>query len=222
MAKTREFQDWFTITYCDRDGYAAASKAAFQDVQDATVGWAANGLMFLLNSALNHMEADEEYLEIGTYGGRSLVAALRWNDKRAQVLDPFANTVPTVRERWELAIDTFGIRDRITLHEVFAERFEAPLPPIGVFLYDGNHDAGHTYEGLKRFEPYLADNAIIVVDDYSIPGGWNQTPYPGYSMNPEPVKTDTDRWLAENRDRATLLALTPWTHQQAIICYERN
>lgn len=222
MANVQDFQSWFTSTYFNREAFEATSKERFQDLQDATVGWAANGLMTVINAAVGFMNEGEEYLEIGTYGGRSLIAALRDNNKRAQVLDPFANTVPTVRERWEQAVDQFGVRDRITLYEEFAEKFEGNLPPIGVFMYDGNHDSGHTYEGLKRFEPFLADRAIIIVDDYSIPGGSAQQVFPGHRVSHEPVRTDTERWLIENRDRTTLLTLTPWTHQQAIICYERN
>jgi hypothetical protein len=221
MARIQDFQDWFTSHYCNRDQFELDAHT-FQDVQDATAGWAANGVMYLLNNALSFMDEGEQYLEIGTYGGRSLVGALRNNDKRAQVIDPFLNTAPTVRPAWEKAIDDFGVRDRVTLHETLAENFDFDLPPIGVFFYDGNHDAGHTYEGLKRFEKYLSDEAIIIVDDIMIPGGPDQMPFEGYHPNSLPVKIDVTRWLLESNGQASTLVVTPWTFQQAVICYERK
>lgn len=221
MANVQDFQQWFTSHYCDKEGFAKSSRE-FQCVQDATRGWAANGLMYILNAASSFLDDDEEYLEIGTYGGRSLIAALRDNDRRAQVIDPFVNTAPQVRVGWEQAIDQFGMRDRVTLHEAFAEQFSDDLPKIGLFFYDGNHDSGHTYEGLKRFEPFLSDKAIIIVDDYMITATPIQDTFPGHHAQPYPVQSDTDRWLRENQQTAKLLTVTPWTFQQAIICYERN
>ena len=222
MAKLDKFIDWLQSIPENRESFEEDARERFQEIQDATAGWAANGLMHVLNCAVYEMDDGEEYLEIGTYGGRSLVAALQDCDKRARVIDPFANTAEGVRPAWEKAVDQFGVRDRITLYETFAEQFDDELPPIGVFFYDGNHDAGHTYEGLVRFEKYLADKAIIIVDDYAIPGGGNQQVYPGHVASSLPVKADTDRWITENSDRATLITVTPWTFQQAIIRYERN
>lgn len=221
MARTREFQAWLANSYADQDTFLEVAED-FQDIQEATHGWAANGLMYLLNASLDFMEDDEQYFELGTYGGRSLAGALRGNQHKAQVIDAFLNCPANIRPSWEEAMLQFDVRDRITLHETLAEEFDAPLPPIGVFFYDGNHDAGHTYEGLKRFEQNLADHAIIIVDDIRIKAGLEQTPFPGHTHWDYPVERDVYRWLKENEDKATLLLITPWTFQQAIISYERN
>jgi len=221
MTDTSGFTSWFASEFPDKETFEANFET-FASIQDATHGWAAKGLMYVLNRALSFMDDNEDYLEIGTYGGRSVIAALKDNNRIAHVIDPFMVTGEAVRPSWFAQTKAFGIRDRICLHEVLAEEFDAELPPIGVFFYDGNHDSGHTYEALKKFEPFLADRAIIIVDDFGIHGGNNQTAYPGHRISPKPVTTDTERWLTENRDKATLFTVTPWSYEQAIITYERN
>ncbi len=188
-------------------------------------GWAAVGLMNLLNFGVKCMDPEEEYLEIGTFGGRSLVGALYDNDRLAQVFDPFGSEHSEPEEilrSWNKTINEYGIEDRITFYRMYCEQFRGQLPKIGLFLYDGNHDSGHTYEGLKNFEGYLADKSIIIVDDYEIYGGDAQRVFPGHTLDRSlPVKRDTDRWLSETPE-ATLIQVTPWTHKQAIIQYEKN
>ncbi|MCG8432018.1 MAG: class I SAM-dependent methyltransferase, partial [Candidatus Omnitrophica bacterium] len=118
------------------------------------------------------------------------------------------------------AVDHFDVRSRITLHQAYSENFDQELPKIGVLFYDGNHDHGFTYESLVKFTPFLADEALIIVDDYEIVGGNDQKPYEGYGPHPKPVKSDVDRWLREN-EQSSLVQITPWTHQQAIIAFKR-
>jgi hypothetical protein len=227
MAKTAEFFDWFHKAFADRESFDEYAKFAFCDVFENTGGWASLGKLYVLHTAMTHLdrETKEEYLEIGTYCGRSLIGALWHNDARAQVIDPFELFLPDgerIYKGWKKAIDSYNIGERITLHKVLCQDFEGNLPPIGVFYYDGNHDSGHTYEGLKRFVSYLADKAIILIDDYMIPGGNAQSVFPGYNLDVStPVKTDVDKWLSENPD-ATLEAILPWEHQTALIRYERN
>ena len=209
----------------DRDSLEATSRDLYNEVVVNTGGWASTAKMHILNTALRCMEADEQYLEIGSYVGRSLVGALLDNDKSAQVIDPFELFLPdgnTIHKAWTKAITDFGVADRVNLHKTLCADFNSGLPPIGVYYYDGDHDSGHTYEGLKKFEQYLTDSALIIVDDYLIFGGNAQTPYPGHSVDVEtPVKTDTDRWVAETKE-AELVCILPWEDQSAVIRYERN
>jgi len=192
-------------------------------------GWCHQETMFFLNLVVGHfLNQDEQYLEIGTYCGKSLVAALYKNYAKAQVIEPFEKHLPDgvhIRSKWVENISRFGLgsENRVTLHNEKCEQFDGDLPEIGVFYYDGNHDSGHTYEALKKYEKYLADNAIIIVDDYYIGGGDAQTPYPGYDVvDGHPVKVDTDRWVSENQDKARIVWIMPCENHQAVILYRRN
>ena len=198
-------------------------------------GWCESHTMNLINFAITEcLEEGEEYLEIGSYCGKSLGAALHNNNRKAQVIEPFDLFLPDgkfIQSEWERHLKSLGIRDRVNLHKMDYMNFDGVLPKIGVFYYDGNHELGYTYHGLKKFEPYLSDNAIIIVDDYNIGGDkislaqtiayclkFNE---PVYKHSSKPVKTDTDRWLSENKN-AELIGVTPHTNSQAIIIYQRN
>lgn len=199
------------------------AESRFGNITRTTGGWASNCKLYFLNLAMLYLEQDEQYLEIGSYQGRSIVGALYQNETRAQVIDPFELFLPdglAIYNEWRSTISRFGIADRITLHKTLCQNFDKPLPPIGVFYYDGDHDSGHTYEGLKKFERYLSRSALIIVDDYSIFGGPAQRPYPGHEfvMN-NPVEVDVNRWLAET-PKAKLVTILPWENKSAVIYYE--
>lgn len=187
-------------------------------------GWCPVPLMQLLASAVgNFCDDNKTYLEIGSFCGRSLAAALKINNVKAIVIDPL-NLITgngTTETLWNQTVDKFHLRDRITLFKDFAENFVGQLPPIGVFFYDGNHDSGHTYEALNKFSHYLASRAIIIIDDYNIHGGNQQEVYPGHTLDIQyPVKTDTERWIKENKDKIKDVFYTTWLNGQAIILYE--
>lgn len=198
------------------------ARAIFAD-EEKLQGWCPAPTMWLLNAALSCLQDNEEYLEIGTFCGRSLAAALKGNNARANVIDPLNLWTQngTIEEIWNKNVDACGIRDRVTLHQQFAENFCGDLPKIGVFFYDGNHDSGHTYEALRKYQPYLSSSAIIIVDDYNIFGGDAQNTFSGHATDViAPVQTDTDRWVRENRKHVKFCITTPWLNGQAILLYE--
>lgn len=198
------------------------SRSIFSD-EEKLQGWCPAPTMWLLNAAVACMQDDEQYLEIGTFCGRSLAAALKGNNAKAQVIDPLNLWTQngTTEEIWNKNMNVCGVRDRITLHQQFAENFSEGLPKIGVFFYDGNHDSGHTYEALCKYKSYLSDSAIIIVDDYNIYGGEEQKIFRGHITDViAPVKTDTDRWVRENIKHVKFCITTPWLNGQAILLYE--
>jgi predicted O-methyltransferase YrrM len=184
-------------------------------------GWASAGLMSLMNQAVGEcISPDEYYLEIGTYAGRSLAGALQGNHALAYVIDNFWDSqslLPTFKHN----IKTFAIDDRVAYYEGNAETFTESLPKIGVMFYDANHDRGYTHFNLNKFESFLSDEAIIIIDDLEIEAGLGHTTYPGYEMKSmTPVLDDTIQWLREH-PKSDLMMLTPWTFKQAWIHYRR-
>lgn len=193
--------------------------------EDKIQGWCPVPLMEILNRYVGAMKQDQSYLEIGTFCGRSLIAALKDNSANAIVIDPLNLWTQNgnIKDIWDSNIDRFNVRNRITLYRQYTESFCSKLPSIGIFFYDGNHDSGHTYEALNKFREYLADEAIIIVDDYNIYGGDSQNVFSGHQLDLNcPVKTDTDRWTSENKDSIRSVTYTPWLNGQAIIQYARN
>ncbi len=183
-------------------------------------GWCDPNLMSILNDlATNCLEKNEKYLEIGTFVGRSLTASLKNNNAEAVVIDPFIDGEHVYKE-WERNIFNAGISSRVTLYKQPCESVNFLNHQIGLFLYDGCHDSGHTYEGLKQFSKYLSKPSIIVVDDVHIYGGYQQNVFPGHKLDVErPVMTDTVRWLSEVPN-SQCLAITPYCHGQMFILYK--
>lgn len=212
MARVDQFKDWYKAYRGSSSWQLAGSEedqAEWNEYIKNTGGWCSAGTLRLLNYAVSHcLLDDEQYLEIGTYCGRSLCGALRNNDVLAQVIDPFDLFLPDgkrIREAWEIAINRFDVHDRVTLHRAFAEQFDGDLPKIGVYYYDGSHEVSDSYKNLVLFERFLADEAIVIVDDVAMP-----------EVAPDIVK------YVEQRDYIELLAETPFgPHHQSVMIYRK-
>jgi predicted O-methyltransferase YrrM len=221
MKRLDEFFVWLDQGF---DSIAEQAETRYRNLAESTAGWASPGKMLILNTAIQMMDPDEEYLEIGSYVGRSLIGALEGHDRRAQVIDPYDLFLPDgihIFEQWDRNTREFGVQDRVTLHKQFSEQFSKSLPPIGVAYFDGDHDSGFTYETLKNMEHYLSDQCLIICDDYLIDIGTPRS-YPGHPVNaPHPVKVDVDNWVAEC-PHAEFVCQLPWENVSAVIRYERN
>lgn len=226
MAKIEQFE--YKVQQLDQFDSSMTDHRFHQ--YDMVPGWCPLPLMQFLNDAVtNYLEPNEIYLEIGTYCGRSLAATLDGNCVFAIGIDPlpdhFMDSPGKLFRTFQKTLDTFHIRDRVTLIRKSDKEIVGSVStsPAGVCFYDADHDSGHTYFGLQKAELYLANQAILIVDDYNIYGGDQQKPVKDYALDIErPVKTDVDRFLAENSARFKLLAITPWLNGQAIIIYNRN
>lgn len=140
----------------------------FDDVLEAVPGLACENNLALLNLAASLLPVGESYVEVGSYRGTSLVAALRGNDADAVAIDDFSLGDGS-REQLEGNLARFDLAGRPTILE---GDFQQVLRGdalggrrIGVYYYD----AGHSYEqqlaGLRLVEPHLADQALLIVDD---------------------------------------------------------
>jgi hypothetical protein len=113
----------------------------------------------LLNRLVKKMPEDECYFEVGTLEGRTLEAAAADNpfktvigcdpcSKYNKVPEPFARNVRFVLGKWQ---------------DVIAPGFDKP---IGCAFYDGDHSASETAAFLTCVEEHLADEAVLVLDDW--------------------------------------------------------
>ena len=130
MANIGKFIDYIeTINHAQSCGMIFESE--FNDPKYEKInGWCAPETMRILNYAVSEcLEEKEQYLEIGSYCGKSLIAALSGNDKKAQVIEAFELHLPDgkyIKSLWNKNIDEFGVRDRITLYEADANHFYQP------------------------------------------------------------------------------------------------
>lgn len=145
--------------------------------RDEVNGFSGPYLMNVLSLAVSYMQPGEYYLEIGSYKGRTLVGAMIDNeDKRAVSVDNFSKFDGDVA-RHELCtnIEKFGIDERVRFLEMDSRAFfetEMPEGIVGVYFYDGDHSTQGGYENLCAATPYLSDEAVIILDDFSSHGVW--------------------------------------------------
>ena len=122
--------------------------------------------------SLNFQNRPTYYLEVGTWKGSTLCSALQFN----------ANCHATVIENWALFggpkddfeknLKTFGIENRVTVFEedVFSFDISKIQNKIDIYLYDGDHEELSHYKGITHIWPILADQSIVIVDDWN----WSQ------------------------------------------------
>jgi protein O-GlcNAc transferase len=146
----------------------------FQGILDEINGMTTSNILQLLNFAVECLEDDEIYCEIGSFQGSTLIGALLNNtDKLAYGVDNFSEFDPEGINYDQLVnnLTHFGIEEQILFcnqdfEEFFSDLKEVELPgKIGVYLYDGAHDYRSQLLGLLLVRPFLADRALIIVDD---------------------------------------------------------
>jgi hypothetical protein len=150
----------------------------FDDVIEGIPNLAEENVLALLNLAASLLAPGESYVEIGSFYGASLIGAMRGNDGDFVAIDRFSFDVPQVRDRklppasragLEESLRRFG-EERATILE--GDAFELVQGGalgdrrVGVYYYDGPHDYASQLRGLRMIEPWLADEALLVVDDY--------------------------------------------------------
>lgn len=143
-------------------------------------GMASPKKLQLLNRAGAALPPDgsECYLEVGTFQGKSLISVLYGNSHVFGVAcDDFSLFDDPVEPKnlralqnnlkehsLEKRVRFFNSDFRRVLPEWSAHR----LPPVGFYFYDGAHDEESQYTGIRMAEPLLADEALVLVDDWRL------------------------------------------------------
>jgi hypothetical protein len=172
----------------------------FDDVIEGVPNLAEENVLALLNLAASLLGPGESYVEVGTYYGASLIGAMRGNDGDFVAIDAFSFAPTSVRGRdlpaasragLEESLRRFGAQRATVLEGDAFEVIEGGGlggRRVGVYYYDGPHGYDRQVRGLRAIEPWLADGALLVVDDHD----W------------EDVRRATADYLA-GQPRATLL-----------------
>ena len=148
----------------------------FRDLLADVPGMATEHKLALLNLAAAHLGPGEAYLEVGSFKGLSLIGAMLGNaGRRFYAIENFLEFNPDGRARAELEANLARWvepgRARVLEGDCFdLLRTGAGLEePVGVYFYDGAHGRLPHYLALGVAEPWLADRALVVIDDASWP-----------------------------------------------------
>jgi hypothetical protein len=135
-------------------------------------GMTSANVLQLLNGAVACLEPGEVYYEVGACHGATVIGALLGHPQaRAVAVEHCAEFAPSgqnaVRLRHNLA--RFGVEAKVACHACALEEFfrtqRRSPPTIGVYFYAGAHDYRSQLLGLLMAKPFLAAQALVVVDD---------------------------------------------------------
>ena len=179
----------------DGDLYAAHPvDRRFEKVVADIEGMSTEHSLTLLNTAVSFMGQGEWYLEVGSYRGRSLVGAtLGHAHDRFVAIENFREFGDDPDRSHDAVLQTLSrwqCRERVRFYrgDAFRVLGAGIVPgPIGVYFYDGAHSRMAQYLGLAAAEPFLADDALVIVDDASWPQVASSTQayinrHPGYEL----------------------------------------
>jgi precorrin-6B methylase 2 len=154
----------------------------FDDVIAGVPNLAEENVLALLNLAAGRLPPGESYVEVGTYQGASLIGAMRGNAGEFVAIDAFSfgpievkgRQLPAAsREALEENLRRFGSEGATILEGDAFELLEGGAlgdRRVGVYYYDGPHGYEEQVRGLRAVEPWLANEALLVVDDHD----WEQ------------------------------------------------
>jgi protein O-GlcNAc transferase len=140
----------------------------FAEILDAVPGLARPNNLALLNAAVSCLEAGESYVEVGTYHGTSLIAAMLDNDAELVAIDNWSLGDGS-REQLDRNLARFGFAGRAEIIE--GDAFETLRSSrlagrkVGVYYYDNGHEYEQQLDGMRLIEPHLVSPALVIVDD---------------------------------------------------------
>ena len=143
-------------------------EARFANVLAQVPGLTRANNLALLNVAASQLAPGETYVEVGSFRGTSLIAAMLGNEQRSFIaIDDFSMRDAS-RRALEDNLRRFGLEGVTILEgDAFAILRDDVLPreSVGVYYYDAAHTYEQQLDGLRLAEPYLAPRALLIVDD---------------------------------------------------------
>jgi predicted O-methyltransferase YrrM len=149
----------------------------FTSLTESVAGFTTAAELAVLNAAARSLPEGESYLEVGTFKGRSLLAALLdAPDRQFIAIENFLEfgmVGQAARDELDanLAKEAPGHRVMLVDGDCFKVLHDGVVSPrsVGVYFYDGAHTGVAHWLALAVVEPLLADEALVLVDDASWP-----------------------------------------------------
>ena len=144
----------------------------FTRILDEVPGLTRENNLALLNLAASMLEPGETYVEVGSYRGTSLIGAMVGNDDADFVaIDNFSMSGSS-RSDLERNLEHFALELPTIIEGNAFEVVPAGAlagKSVGVYYYDDGHTYEKQLDGLRMIEPWLADRALLIVDDTDWP-----------------------------------------------------
>jgi predicted O-methyltransferase YrrM len=139
----------------------------FAPILSEVGGLACENNLALLNLAASLLGPDESYVEVGSFKGQSLIAAMLGNAGDFVGIDDFSMDGGG-RALLEANLRGHGLVGHTVLEgDAFALLRAGALGGrrVGVYYYDAAHDYQSQLDALRLVEPYLVEGALLIVDD---------------------------------------------------------
>jgi hypothetical protein len=105
-----------------------------------------------------------EYLEVGVWKGSSFVSSMFNNEIHGTCVDNWSE-FGGPREEFLKNLEQFDIKNYTFVDgDFFSTTFDKKFD---IYLYDGCHEESAHSKAIEHAWPYLADEAIIIIDDWN-------------------------------------------------------
>jgi hypothetical protein len=128
-------------------------------------GWKVRNLLHRLNKMRKHTK----YLEIGVHLGSTFIPAVYGNSTiRATAIDAW-NMFGDLEDRFKHNVyDHISPKKVNIVHADFRTLDVSCIwGPVNVYFYDGDHGSDCQYKAITHVYPALADQFILIVDDFN-------------------------------------------------------
>ena len=186
----------------------------FEAILEDVPGLAKPNNLALLNVAARCLGDGESYVEVGTYHGTSLISAHAGNDGDFVALDNWSLGDGS-RDQLEANLARYELDATLLEGDAFETLRSGKLEgrSVGVYYYDNGHEYEQQLDGMRLAEPYLADGALVIVDDTD----WERVEraVDDY-LAAQPQATEI--WRVDGKDRGR----PEWWEGMRVLCYSRG
>jgi hypothetical protein len=120
----------------------------------------------LINQSVAHMPDDQAFVNVGVWHGFTFLSGIAANQgKRAIGIDNFSK-FGGPREEFMARFNSY----KSARHEFYEMDYRDYFQKIhrgeiGFYIYDGDHSYENQLEGLRIADPFLAKDALVLIDD---------------------------------------------------------
>jgi len=139
------------------------------DADILTLKGFSTGIQRRLISNLCELPGRPVYCEVGTWAGATACAAINNKNVEAVFFEDFSQPFDDATIREQL-LRNLGMTPTLGSYKLIEENFFnydlGNLPKFDVYYYDGEHSRESQKRGIIHAFPQLADNFILIVDDF--------------------------------------------------------
>jgi protein O-GlcNAc transferase len=140
--------------------------ARFDDIIAGVTNLSTENNLALLQLAASLVGEGESYVEVGCYGGASLIAAMRGNEGKDFVAIDSFDWVS--RERFDANLERFAMSGATIIEGDAFEVLESSRldhRAVGALFWDADHSRKGQLRGLRAIERHLSPGALVICDN---------------------------------------------------------